>query len=84
MVVVFKELTLVSLLYDLVRPNSYLYLLCSVFQLRYSPCFRRSDKSSYALAQNHSVAGAHQDKLFSGKQFPLNSVLQIVKCMVLF
>ena len=74
----------VSLLWDLVRPLSYIYLQCYFFDCLL--CFRHSDKSGYAFSNVfHRIAvGAQHKKLFSTEMFPLNLVLQIVKFMVLF
>ncbi len=72
---------LVSLFCNLVHFFSYLYFVV----LSSLPCFQHSGKSGYAIPKIicHILVRANQAKLFSNKIFPLNSVLQIVRSMVL-
>ena len=60
-------------------------IFVAFFWLRYLSCFRHNDKSGYGFPKfiHHILVGAHQAKLFSNKIFSRNSVLQIVRLMVL-
>ena len=50
------------------------------------PCFRHGDKSgcNFSYVIYHVLEGDYQAKLFSNKIFSLNSVLQIVRFMLVF
>ena len=77
---------LVSLFFDLVRPLSCLYLWYLVLWLRYLPCFRYIGNSENGIPKviYHILVGAHQANIFVNKIFSPNSVLKIVRSMVLF
>ena len=76
----------ISLFYDLVRPHSFLYLWYLFLWLRLLAFFRHSDKSGFAFPQVfcHNVADVHKATILSNNIFALNSVLQILRSMVLF
>ena len=88
MVVVFTNeeinCSVISLLYNEMRPLSCFHLWYYLLWLRYLPCFQQSDKSGYIFPRliYHMVVAAHQVELFLNKIFSLNSVLQIVKFTV--
>ena len=90
MVVAFKiteiNYSMVSIFCNVVRPLLYLYLRYYVLWLRHLPCFRHSDKSSYGFPEfiHNLLVGVHLAEMFLKKMCSVNSVLQIIKFMVLF